>query len=225
MGDRRRPGGGDGSCAPTVTLGAGVLVAAVWTDVHARARSRNEAGRARRGATRTSPRLRHQVAVTRFAKAVTTAKRDAAAGVDRLHHEPAGDDQRGAGQHQRARLRAGRQHRHAADLPRGCQERTRPDRGQQQRPGRQGHLGGLGRRAPSWRVAPAPASSTPSTSPTPRSSSSGRPTYAYATNSVAGNIQIIDSDRPGPLDRGRQRAAEPPHLGHRPTTPGPPRSP
>ena len=49
--------------------------------------------------------------------------------------------------------------------------------------------------------------------------------YAYATNSVAGNIQIIDSTDLTQLDRGRKRPPEPPRLGQRRTTPGPPRSP
>ena len=42
-------------------------------------------------------------------------------------------------------LRAGGRHRHAADLPGRREERVRSDRRQGQRPGRQGHLGGLGR--------------------------------------------------------------------------------
>jgi Glycosyl hydrolases family 43 len=59
-----------------VVLAVGALVAAAWTDVDARTRSRNEE------ATLTAAdahlaRLRHEVAVTQFAKAVTTSKRDA----------------------------------------------------------------------------------------------------------------------------------------------------
>ena len=58
------------------TLGAGVLVAAIWTDVQTRARSRTEQA-ALAAADAHLATLRHQVAVTRFAKAVTKAQRDA----------------------------------------------------------------------------------------------------------------------------------------------------
>ncbi len=53
----------------------------------------------------------------------------------------------------------------------------------------------------------------------------GQTYFAYATNSVAGNIQIIDSNDLVALERGRKCTAEPPRLGDRPTTPGPPPSP
>ena len=42
----------------------------------------------------------------------------------------------------------------------------------------------------------------------------GHTYYAYATNSVAGNIQIIRVERPDPLDGGGQRPPEPSRLGH-----------
>ena len=41
----------------------------------------------------------------------------------------------------------------------------------------------------------------------------GQTYYAYATNSVAGNIQIIESTDLVPLDGGRERPAEPARLG------------
>ena len=59
-----------------VTLGVGILVAAVWTDVHARAQSRDEQA-ALAAADAHLATLRHQVALTQFAKAVTKAQRDA----------------------------------------------------------------------------------------------------------------------------------------------------
>ena len=43
----------------------------------------------------------------------------------------------------------------------------------------------------------------------------GQTYFAYATNSVAGNIQIIDSNRPDALERGRKCIAEPSRLGDR----------
>jgi beta-xylosidase len=58
-----------------VVLGLAVLVAAVWTDVDARTRSRNEQA-ALAAANAHLATLQHDVAVTRFAKAVTTNKRD-----------------------------------------------------------------------------------------------------------------------------------------------------
>lgn len=54
----------------------GVLVAAVWTDVDARARSRNEQATLAAAQAHLAA-LRHDVALTRFAKAVTTSKRNA----------------------------------------------------------------------------------------------------------------------------------------------------
>jgi hypothetical protein len=59
-----------------IALSVGLLVTAVWTDVNARTRARNDqaalaAAKAHLGA------LRHQLALTRFADAVTKAKRDA----------------------------------------------------------------------------------------------------------------------------------------------------
>ena len=58
-----------------MALCLGVLVAAVWTDVDARTRSRNEQA-ALAAANMHLATLRHDVAVTRFAKAVTTNKRN-----------------------------------------------------------------------------------------------------------------------------------------------------
>jgi Glycosyl hydrolases family 43 len=62
--------------AAIALCGAGAVTAAIWTDVDARTRSRNEQA-ALVAADRHLAHLRHQVAVTQFAKAVTTAKRDA----------------------------------------------------------------------------------------------------------------------------------------------------
>jgi beta-xylosidase len=62
-----------------VVLAAGALVAAAWTDIDARTRSRNEEV-ALTAANAHLAALRHQVAVTRFAKAVTASKRDALQG-------------------------------------------------------------------------------------------------------------------------------------------------
>ncbi|HEX4434168.1 MAG TPA: glycoside hydrolase family 43 protein [Acidimicrobiales bacterium] len=56
--------------------GAGALAAAIWTDVDARTRSRDEHA-ALVAADRHLAHLRHQVAVTQLAKVATTAKRDA----------------------------------------------------------------------------------------------------------------------------------------------------
>ncbi len=59
-----------------MTLGLAVLVAAVWTDVAARAQARDEEA-ALAAADAHLAALRHDVALTRYAGAVTTAKRDA----------------------------------------------------------------------------------------------------------------------------------------------------
>lgn len=61
--------------AAGVVLCLGVIVAAVWTDVDARTRSRNEQA-ALAAANAHLATLRHDVAVTRFARAVTTNKRN-----------------------------------------------------------------------------------------------------------------------------------------------------
>jgi hypothetical protein len=60
-------------------LAVGALVAAAWTDVDARARSRDEEA-ALTTANAHLAGLRHQVAVTRFAEAVTKSRRDALQG-------------------------------------------------------------------------------------------------------------------------------------------------
>jgi beta-xylosidase len=62
-----------------VALAVGALVAAAWTDVDARTRSRNEEA-ALTAADAHLAGLRHQAAVTQFAQAVTTSKRDALQG-------------------------------------------------------------------------------------------------------------------------------------------------
>jgi hypothetical protein len=62
--------------AAAVTLCAALLVAAVWTDVAARTRGRHEEA-ALAAANAHLASLRHDVALTRFYNAVTTAKRDA----------------------------------------------------------------------------------------------------------------------------------------------------
>jgi len=61
--------------ASVVAVCMAALVAATWTDVDARTRDRNEQA-ALHTANAHLATLRHQVAVTRFAKAVTTSKRD-----------------------------------------------------------------------------------------------------------------------------------------------------
>jgi beta-xylosidase len=58
-----------------VVLAVGALVAAAWTDTDARTRSRNEEA-ALTAANAHLAGLRHQAAVTQFAKAVTTSKRN-----------------------------------------------------------------------------------------------------------------------------------------------------
>ena len=62
--------------ATGAVLCLGVLVAAVWTDVDARTRSRSEQA-ALAAANANLATLHHDVAVTQFATAVTTSKRDA----------------------------------------------------------------------------------------------------------------------------------------------------
>ncbi|HEX4127654.1 MAG TPA: glycoside hydrolase family 43 protein [Acidimicrobiales bacterium] len=76
MAERRRTGRRNWLAASLVILGIGVLVAATWTDVDARTRSRNEQGALAAADTHLA-RLRHRVAVTRFAAAVTKATRNA----------------------------------------------------------------------------------------------------------------------------------------------------
>jgi beta-xylosidase len=73
--DRRRSRRRTWAAVATVALGVGVLVAAAWTDVDARTRSR-DADAALTAANAHLAGLRHQVAVTRFAEAVTKSKRD-----------------------------------------------------------------------------------------------------------------------------------------------------
>ncbi|MGO8826840.1 MAG: glycoside hydrolase family 43 protein [Acidimicrobiales bacterium] len=76
MADFRRRPRRKWAVAVTIVLGAALLVAAVWTDVQERTRARHEeAALAAAGAHLAS--LRHDVAVTRFATAVTTGKRNA----------------------------------------------------------------------------------------------------------------------------------------------------
>ncbi len=75
MDDRRRTRRRHWLVAVAVALGLGVLVAAAWTDIDARTRSRNEQAALAAADTHLA-RLRHGVAVTRFANAVTTAKRN-----------------------------------------------------------------------------------------------------------------------------------------------------
>ncbi len=58
-----------------IVLGVALLAAAVWTDVQARTRARNEET-ALAAANAHLASLRHDVALTRFATAVTTGKRD-----------------------------------------------------------------------------------------------------------------------------------------------------
>ncbi len=58
-----------------IVLGVALLAAAVWTDVQARTRARNEET-ALAAANAHLASLRHDVALTRFATAVTTSKRD-----------------------------------------------------------------------------------------------------------------------------------------------------
>ncbi len=62
-----------------IVIGVGALVAATWTDIDARTQSRDE-GAALTAANAHLAALRHQVAVTRFAEAVTKSKRDALQG-------------------------------------------------------------------------------------------------------------------------------------------------
>ncbi len=62
--------------AAAVVIGAGLLVAAIWTDVDARTRNRNEQAALAAADTHLAS-LRHDVSVTRFVNAVTTGKRNA----------------------------------------------------------------------------------------------------------------------------------------------------
>jgi Glycosyl hydrolases family 43 len=74
--DRRRPSRARSVVVVALSLGVAVLVAAAWTDIDARTKSRHE-GAALTAANTHLAGLRHQVAVTRFAEAVTTAQRNA----------------------------------------------------------------------------------------------------------------------------------------------------
>jgi hypothetical protein len=65
--------------AAAIVMGVGALVAATWTDIDARTRSRDE-GAALTAANAHLAVLRHEAAVTRFAEAVTKSKRDALQG-------------------------------------------------------------------------------------------------------------------------------------------------
>ncbi len=75
MDERRRPRRRRWRLALAVTLGVGILVAAVWTDIHARTRSRNEEAALAAANTHFGT-VRHQLAVTKFAGAVTKSQRD-----------------------------------------------------------------------------------------------------------------------------------------------------
>ena len=76
MADRRPRRRGRWLVAAIVTLCAALLVAAVWTDVAARSRARNEEATLAAANAHLAT-LRHDVALTRYADAVTTAKREA----------------------------------------------------------------------------------------------------------------------------------------------------
>ena len=76
MADPRRARRGGWLLAAVVTLCAALLVAAVWTDVTARTRARNEKT-ALAAADALLATLRHDVALTRYASAMTTARRAA----------------------------------------------------------------------------------------------------------------------------------------------------
>ena len=206
------PGGGDGSCSPSVTLGAGVLVAAIWTDVQARARSRTEQA-ALAAADAHLATLRHQVAVTRFAKAVTKAKRDALqTSIDSTMSQLAttnGD----AGQHQRARVHA-RTSASTRCRPASGVSRARSGRSPPTTTCRRPRTSRRSRaRAPSWRAAPSTGLVYPFDFPDP-DGDPRRPDLLRLRHQLGGG-QHSDHrlDRPLPLDRGRQRAAEPARLG------------
>ena len=116
-----------------------------------------------------------------------------AADVDQLDDEPAGHDQRVPGQHQGPRVHPGDRHRHPADVSRGREERVRAHRRQQQCARRPRTSRPSRAPAPSWWAAPRSGLVYPFDFPDPDVILVGQTYYAYATNSVAGNIQIIDS--------------------------------
>lgn len=76
MGELRRTRRRRWPVAAAVVLGAALLAAAIWTDVDSWTRSRNEQA-ALAAANAHLAALRHDVALTRYVNAVTTSKRDA----------------------------------------------------------------------------------------------------------------------------------------------------
>ena len=176
--------------AVIVVLGLAVLVAAVWTDVDARNRSSEERA-ALAAANFHLARLRHDVATTQAAKAVTSAKRDSLqasiASTTSSWRRPTGH------RPTPTRMPSCRESTSTRSRPASGASRTRSVRSRPTtQPGRQGHLGGLGTVLSARRRCRRRAR-LPVRLPRPRRHPGGRTYFAYATNSVAGNIQIIET--------------------------------
>ena len=152
--------------ATAVVVGAGLLVAAIWTDVDARTRSRNEQA-ALAAANAHLASLRHDAALTRFANAITTSKRNTLqSSITSTTTQLAATN---------AALASTNVHAYEQGIGiktlqtclGGRQERLRTDHRQEQRSGGEGHLGRGGLVHPARRGHERPAWSTRSTFPTP----------------------------------------------------------
>ena len=209
--------------AATVVALCRALVVAAWTDIDARTRSRNEQA-ALAAADSHLDWLRHRMALTQFAKAVTKAKRDAlqssitttmgqlAVTNGSLSNTNVHAYVQGVGIDTLQTCWGGVKNAFsqiAAKNNAQAAEDVSASRG----PVR------------SWPAARVRGLVYPFDFPDPVVILVGQTYYAYATNSVAGNIQIIDSNDLLPLDlrwATRCRAFRP---GQHPTTPGHPLSP
>lgn len=191
MGERRRSRRRRWLLATVVALGVGVIVAAVWTDVNARTRDRNEkaalaAANAHLGA------LRHGLALTRYADAVTKAKRDGLqASINTTMSQLATTKGSLANTNVYAFLQG-----LGIDTLQTCLGGVRSA---------YGHIASNNNAQAAKDISAVSGSCTqlaggtstglvyPFDFPDPDIIRVGQTYYAYATNSVAGNIQIIDS--------------------------------
>ena len=175
----------------TAALCLGVLVAAVWTDVDARARSRIEQAALARARTHLAT-VQHDVAITRFAKAVTTNKRNVLqASINSTMNQLAVTNGSLANTNVHASVLGV-----GIDTLQTCLGGVKSAFGQiAAKNNAQAAKAISAVSGPCTQLAGGASTGLvyPFDFPDPAVILVGRTYYAYATNSVAGNIQIIDS--------------------------------